>query len=375
MISSVEVLTCDDEMRWRQALEEVGRYDFYYLPEYHRLAERSGEGAARLIVCRDKEWTLLLPLLLRPVDELSGLNDIGEGWRDATSVYGYTGPLAGKGGVPLDGTQTLPTQTQRSFATSIEDILHEQKIVAVFSRLHPLFEQAPLLSGLGEVIDLGPTISIDLTQPTEEQWLGYRKTTRNEIRRLAKGGFWCVEDTTGEYWPDFISSYYETMARAHAQTMYFFTQDYFDYLRTSMGGNVRLFVCKKGESIASSALFVLCNDIVQYHLSASRNDCLSNISPVKLLMNTARQWANEQGASVLHLGGGIGSTRDSLFQFKQSFSSHEHTFRIWRNLLNPEVCEQLYRARCRRTGVDPSPTSYFPSYRDPHFAQGSQHTH
>ena len=89
------VLHSAQEQEWNDVLAQVVRRDFYHLAEYHRIAEERGEGSAHLFAYHDGAYTIALPLLLRPV-EASG----GEAWRDATSVYGYAGPLASHAGMP-----------------------------------------------------------------------------------------------------------------------------------------------------------------------------------------------------------------------------------------------------------------------------------
>ena len=63
------------------------------------------------------------------------------------------------------------------------------------------------------------------------------------------------------------------------------------------------------------------------------------------MLDTVRLWATERGARVLHLGGGVGSKADSLFQFKAGFSDRRHLFHIWRWIVQPDIYERLCRQR------------------------------
>ena len=58
--------------------------------------------------------------------------------------------------------------------------------------------------------------------------------------------------------------------------------------------------------VVSGGLFTLCDGIVQYHLGGTRNTALK-LSPMVLIFETVRQWANENGAHTFHLGGGVGA--------------------------------------------------------------------
>jgi hypothetical protein len=74
-------------------------------------------------------------------------------------------------------------------------------------------------------------------------------------------------------------------------------------------------------------------------------------------------WAKAQGATVLHLGGGVGGAQDSLFDFKSGFGTGRHVFRLWKRVLRPDVYRALDEAR-REIRGEPDP-KFFPTYRAP----------
>ena len=85
--------------------------------------------------------------------------------------------------------------------------------------------------------------------------------------------------------------------------------------------------------IVCAGLFGESNGIVQYHLSGTKEQALK-LSPLKILINHARQWATPRGANVLHLGGGLGGAHDSLMHFKAGSSDRRHLFKTWRVVLD-----------------------------------------
>ncbi|HEV3409604.1 MAG TPA: hypothetical protein VG095_04885, partial [Chthoniobacterales bacterium] len=137
---------------WMAVLKRARQYDFHQLPQYHRVAEECGEGTAQLFVYEEGPHLVALPLLLRPVDPTEPT-----GWQDATSVYGYGGPIASH--------EVLPDGVVRRFQAALKEALQQRRVVAVFSRLHPLLEQKKLVAPLGSCPADGETISIDLTAP------------------------------------------------------------------------------------------------------------------------------------------------------------------------------------------------------------------
>ena len=339
----MRVLTTRQAEEWNAVLQRVARHDFYSLPGYHALAERQGEGRALLFVFERGEYLVALPLLLRAIDD-------ADGWFDATSVYGYAGPVCSHG--------ELPEAVERDFQTALHDALAAQRIVAVFSRLHPLLPQGVLLAGLGECRPGGQTISIDLTLPPDSQRAQYRDTFRQRLGKLSQAGIEGVVDADLRHLAEFTSIYHENMRRVNAHGSYFFDLEYFTQLAAALGPRLQLVLVKSGDEILAAALFTLCGGIVQYHLGGTRDAALP-LSPTPLVIDTARLWAIEQGAHTLHLGGGVGAKEDSLFLFKTGFSKSRHEFATWRWVVTPEIYAQL----CKRRG--PSSSDFFPAYRSP----------
>jgi hypothetical protein len=356
-MAHLQILQPQQHAQWMNVLERSFQYDFYHLPSYHLLAEQRGEGQAYLFAYMEEPYCIAVPLLLRPVGTVPGLGQCGEGWWDATSVYGYTGPVSSH--------VYIPESVQRDFRAALRDALQQRQIVTVFSRLHPLVLQHELIFGLGERTSIGRTVSIDLTLPIDEQRSHYRKNHKHGINKLVRMGATCLHDQNMDYLETFIDIYYETMNRVNASEFYFFDGIYFRNLISALKANMQLFVCLLDDDIICAGLFTLCNDIVQYHLGGTRNSFLK-LAPMKLLFDTVRIWANEHKAHHFHLGGGVGSTEDSVFHFKAGFSKQRHAFSVWRWVLLPEMYYRLCKERNEwnnRYGLNLVSTEYFPAYR------------
>ena len=358
------VLRPEQHGDWMNVLWRSYRYDFYHLPCYHSLAEQRGEGRAYLFVYTDGPFVIAMPLLQRPVQTTPGLREKGEGWHDATTVYGYAGPVASH--------QEIPASTVQGFTRALSETLGQRRVVCAFSRLHPLIPQHALLSGFGEQKVIGRTVSIDLTLPAEAQRARFRKSHKRDITRLQKSGVECVYDRELTHLEAFIQIYHETMDRVHARAEYFFEPEYFHWLTASLGAHMHLFVCLMNGTVISGGLFGLCNGIVQYHLGGTRND-RRELASTKLLFNTVRLWGHARGAHTFHLGGGAESQEDSLLHFKQGFSDRLHDFAVWRAVLLPDVYAQLCQEKTlwnSRRGLEPIGTDYFPAYRCPSVRTG-----
>ncbi len=348
------VLKTAQAEQWQDVLAQMEQHDFYHLAEYHRLAEKRGEGTAHLFVYCDGDCTIALPLLLRPLGEPGR-----EAWHDATSVYGYAGPLASH--------RAPPASVVANFQNGLKQALIERRVVTVFSRLHPLIAQSGLLAGLGECRAEGETVSIDLTLPPEAQRAQYRPSVKSLINRLRREGLVCLRDGDKRHLSEFIAIYHETMRRVNAHPSYFFEAEYFTQLASSPGGSLELFVVMLNGTVITGALFMICDGIVQYHLGGTSKE-FRKLAPKPLLLDTVRLWAIEQGARVMHLGGGVNSKQDSLFHFKAGFSDRRHTFQTWRWVLDPATYQRICDEHARRNteeGVQWASANYFPQYRCP----------
>src|SRR4051794_7059681 len=136
-MARLDELTPKESSAWLEVLAQTARHDFYHLPDYHALAEASGQGSARLFVYRDGGSTIALPLLLRPLAELPGIGTDWADWHDATSVYGYAGPVC--------SDDVLPDSVLGGFQSALLERLRTLRVVSVFSRLHPFIPQRACL--------------------------------------------------------------------------------------------------------------------------------------------------------------------------------------------------------------------------------------
>ncbi len=358
-MTRLHVLQPEQQAQWMDVLAQSFQYDVYHLPGYHALAEERDEGQTRLLLYTEGPYFVAIPLLLRPIGAVPGLARIGEGWWDATSVYGYAGPIASHSDVPAP--------VLRDFQTALCETLKEWRIVTVFSRLHPLIPQCGLLSGLGECVFVGQTVSIDLNLPVDVQRQQYRSNHKRDINRARREGITCVHDDDWKYLDTFIELYHETMGRTDATGYYFFDRAYFTHLRNALGNRLNLFVALKEGAVLSGALFTVCNSIIQYHLGGTYSRYL-NLAPSKLIFDTVRIWGNELGVDIFHLGGGVGSREDGLFHFKAGFSSLRCQFKVWRMVVNQGVYKQLLEQKrlwSKAEGLEAVDNNYFPAYRCP----------
>jgi lipid II:glycine glycyltransferase (peptidoglycan interpeptide bridge formation enzyme) len=120
-----------------------------------------------------------------------------------------------------------------------------------------------------------------------------------------------------------------------------------------------LFVAEMDGEIIAGAIMTICNGIMQYHLGGTKNEMLK-FSPLKLVIDSARIYANEMGCYCFHLGGGYRGAEDSLFRFKAGFSKDFYSFKVWRKIVNMHAYNEL---NAKKFGEKIPNTDYFPLYR------------
>ncbi|MBS9463877.1 GNAT family N-acetyltransferase [Flagellimonas sp. 389] len=341
--SVLQVVT--DKNQWLHLLKEVGDFDFYHTHDYHSLSKLEEE-EPKLIVYRNQDKTILLPLLIRPVKNTK--------YFDATSVYGYAGPL----------TKNITKEFDpRDFHLKLTSFLNDENIVSVFTRLNPFIPyQKQVLKELGNIDELGKVVYIDLMQEESDQISGYSKITKRYLKKLEK---LCYVKRSNHQKDilKFVNLYYENMDRVDAGSEYYFEESYFFKLVNSSEFQAELvFIHMKDthKAIAAAIIVKTNGAIVQYHISGTLMKHLK-ISPIRFLIHKMRMNSVEENYRFFNLGGGLGGQNDSLFQFKSSFSKNYRNFGVWKFVVDQNVYSDL----CKKNimGVNKKVKDFFPLYR------------
>jgi len=339
---------CHSE-EWNHVIWSLKGCDAYDTAEYHQLATQGRGFSPRLFLFQKENFRIALPMALRPID--SQLCN-RQGWIDASSVYGFSGPLS--------NTDNLPERVRTAFQRALTADLLRLGVVSVFSRLNPFRPHDTLLDGLGNVSDAGTVVAIDLTCGDDERFAGYRRNHRQGISRLRNLHIATTHDDKFSHLNEFNALYLENMVRVGARPFYHFDNDYFESLTRLMPSYTYLFFNEIDNKIASGALFLNAGDIVHAHLTAT-NQNFRNLSPLKKLIDDAASFFRNRGCQLLHLGGGTGSRSDSLFHFKTGFSRSQHRFKTWKWIVDRARYESLASVQ---NGMSNSEyIGHFPCYR------------
>lgn len=357
---TTNLVSADDSKTWLDILKRCGEYDTYDLPGYHVLSADREKGQPYLFSYREHDRQTALPFVVRCISDLKGFESFP--YSDASSLYGYPGILTN-----VRQDEPNAASFRSGFQAALFNQLRNINCVSLFVRSNPLLDNNWLFDGLGERVSLGQTVAINLKQSEAQQLKHMTKGHRYDIRKARAQGITVYKDAEFKHIDDFIDMYNDTMSRAGAGAYYLFPTQYYLNCKRLLGNSLHLFVAEKEREIVSAALFLTCEKIVQYHLSGT-SDRFIELSGAKVIIDTVRRWAAENGYAWLHLGGGVGSKEDSLFRFKAGFSKKRLSFEIVKITSMPDEYNRLcgHRKQLVSHIIENSQAStFFPFYRIP----------
>jgi GNAT acetyltransferase-like protein len=333
--------------RWNEALR-IAEHDVYDLPEYARVCAKYEAATPIAFYASEGTQCCLIPLLQRA---LPLHLQAPESWSDAVSPYGYSSAL-------FVGDAEWSLRVVSEFVR----VCSQRDIISVFVRLHPLLAApAAVLDASGVRVTHGNTVHVDLSLPEQVLRMQLRKDHKLRIARLCDQGFNVVLDDWSLF-DRFVHIYWDTMRRRDADQYYLLPADYFRDLRDALGPRLHLLsVIAPDHSVAAAGLFTETSGIAQFHLSGTAPEHQRS-APSKLMLDRAIMWAKTAGNRVLHLGGGVGSRHDGLYDFKGGFSPLRSAFRTWRVVCDVKRYLELSGA-ARATNA--SSDGFFPLYRKP----------
>lgn len=310
--------------------------DVYFTEGYLRasVVAEGPEAVAHVFEHTSDGDSFVLPLILRPIPGRPGKYD-------ATTPYGYGGPLA---------APDVPVGTREAFVAWAA----ERGVVTTFVRLHPLFDQAAATACLGDVIDAGPTVAWPIG-PDRDLLAGMRKKHRQYVRKAERGGLEVVVREAPEDLSTFTELYEHSMDRLEAVDYYYFPPEYWTALCAAEDVPLLLVdVLHEGE-LVTSLLCMVGPDFVHAHLLGS-NATGRDLKAPYLSYYAAARWGQEHGRSVIHLGGGHSDSPDLLY-WKTGFCPDVPTtqFQVMKIVNDPDTYRDI-------TGTD-STAGFFPPWR------------
>jgi hypothetical protein len=223
---------------------------------------------------------------------------------DVITPYGYGGPLAAEGG-PLD-----------AFWAGYEEWCAERSVVSTFVRFHPLYRNHLAAPAELHLERLADTVAWPVggdADPAETLHRHHRRRVRK-----AEGEIEVVVRQGPARLDEFAALYEEGMKALGAASFYLFPREYWDRLAALGDGLVQVDGRLDGELVAGT-LCLASPPWLHYHLGAALGGGRS-VGASHLLLLSAARWGHEHGCDVFHLGGGVGGSQDSLWEYKTRFA-------------------------------------------------------
>lgn len=342
---------------WTKTLQQL-RHDVYHLPEYIAIESNRTKTIPEAFIINDGEKIFFVPYLLRRCDDIFNTISTTSTIWDIVSPYGYPGILLSQAAADTPG---FPDFAINEF----KKILNIKGVCSAFLRLHPILNHNfPQIFTPNTFRDTGETISIDLTLSEAEMWAHTRRGHQSTINKCKRSGFTARVVPLLEYIDEFIAIYEQTMNRVGATQSYYFPTDYFTSL-SKLGDKTHLGIIEQEQEIICGSVVFECCSIVQAHLGGTKNSFLHQ-SPFIFLLDYIRRWGKERGNKVLHIGGGVGGCKDSLYTFKSGFSRQRHRFLTLRLITNSQIYQNLVELRAKELNMPCEHllnSNFFPAYR------------
>lgn len=341
----IQLYNIDQAKEWDDIVCSFDDYDIYYLSGYVKAFMIHGDGDPYLFYYEGEE--------LRGIYVYMKRKTAIEGVFDSITPYGY-------GGFLLEGYAS--NYNMKALWSAYVEKMKEEGIVDNFVRYHSVLANADPMRVCSDVIDLGKTVAIDLTSE-EVIWKNMHTKNRNMIRKAEKSGVVIKHGKGLELLEEFRKIYNATMNRDDAEEYYFFKTPFYESIHRDLKDNYEVFWAENEGKVIAMSIMIHANGRLNYHLSGSDFE-YRKLAPTNLLLYKSALWGCEQGMRTLHLGGGVGSTEDSLYRFKAVFNRFSNCqFSISKQIFDQEKYDALVAERAAKDANFDKDSKFFPLYR------------
>jgi hypothetical protein len=251
----------------------------------------------------------------------------GTRWRDASSPYGYGGPVA--------------TSAEAAFVAAAwqayEGWMRDAGVVVEYVRFHPLMANERFYGA--RVEDNRTVVSIALDEGDVVQ--GYETRLRQVLRKAQRAALRYDEFPLAQCCTEFAEYHRAAMREMGADGFYVFDDDYFAELARS--GLARVGTCRAAEGDAWLAACLLLDGrgACEYHLAATTAEGRRRAAS-SFALHGAATHAQQRGVRDLYLGGGTDRRADNpLLFFKGAFSRKRLAYRTGSCVFLPDAYQKL----------------------------------
>lgn len=324
--------------------------DIYFAPDYGKLCELVDNGQCCEYVLETESGMIRNMFIKRPAPYLVN----GVQYYDIVTPYGYGGPVI----CQANDKETLLEAYRESFSKYCA----ENNIVCEFIRYHPILCNYADFGSVYQTEYSRHTVGTNLKDYEDPVQSEFSKSARREVRKAESVGVACSVHPHPEDLSVFRVLYEETMDRNGAGAMYYFPDQYYEFLTTSLRDYVLEVRAQYDGEVVASEIYFVAGNIMHAHLLGSSHK-LMEIGGGAILEATAARWGRENGYQFIHHGGGrTSAVDDPLYMYKKKFGKNtEFDFYIGKKIWNQAVYDQLVAQRCAEGEI--TNPGFFPQYR------------
>lgn len=307
-------------------------------------------------VSDDGKVLILMPFLLRKIPN----TDQKDTYFDVISPYGYSGPLF---------NNSMSRGYLILFWEAVDNWYKNNNVVSEFIRFS-LNHNFQFYSGV-----LIPTLTNvnGKILKENEQWLNFKQKVRNNYRKSLEYNLtvkYLRQDITEEDINTYYNIYIETMNRIGADSLYFYSLEYFKNIIKLSSNNFVIVLVYKDAIAISAELILIAGDTLYSFLGGTKSDYF-NCRPNDFLKIEVMKWAKKHHYQYYLLGGGR-SDNDSLYQYKKTFFPNDKDIIYYtgRKIINQKIYDKLDEILNYDVVIDgvnnefkTEKTNYFPIYR------------
>lgn len=331
----VEICSLSDKNKWLKYLEQIdiSARDIYFTPEYYSIYEKNNDGKARCFIFEKEGQIAVYPFLINSINEIG--YDLGYNYFDIQGAYGYNGVIS----------TCCDNWFKGSFYNKFREYCNDSKIIAEFTRFHPLIKNENFSRGFLDIFFNRSIVTIDLKQELSGIWTNsFTPSNRNKIRKAKKKEYRIINSKDNYHLDAFEKIYSETMKKVHADRYYYFRRNYFENIaKLSDYESLFLFVKNPENEILATTIILMYGEYANYHLSASSEQNKEN-SVINFLLHECIRFLKERNLHYFNLGGGATTEKnDKLLKFKMNFSRELADFSIGKKIYNHVIYKQVIK--------------------------------
>lgn len=325
-------------------------FDIYFKEGYGKICEYVDEGKCVIFECKTENGLIKNMFIKRPVPYL--VDSVQ--YYDIVTPYGYGGPII----YETNNKKELVNEYSKRF----KEYCLKNDIVCEFIRWHPIYDNQKDFKDVYENIYSRHTVGTNMRDYDDPVQSEFGKSARREMKKSIKAGVTCSVHPNPDNLSIFRKLYEETMDRNHADAMYYFPDEYYEFLTTVLKPYIVEMRAHYDNEIIASELYFTAGNILHAHLLGS-NQLFLELGAGILLEATAANWGKENGYHYIHHGGGRTSAEDdSLYLYKKKFGKNtEFDFYIGKKIWNEEIYNILVEMKKKEGTIEN--TEFFPLYR------------